>query len=283
MRQRFFLFSVLLTMVGACANPIKVNVSLQAPCYQPSALSGVSTYRVVVNDGETVLSEGQFSSDEHSGAAFDQLAFGENIQVSVEGWQGPNTPATVATPSAVVGRTLPMNLTAESGADDLELKVLTGTTNSFGTVTSDEGACQTIADVNGRHGHTSTYLPALNKVLLVGGAVVIPPTPHRKPLSSVELFDPLTGTFEKMPAMGQVRAYHTATLLDDGTVFIVGGFENVNGIQQPLGSWVRIDPTQTEAATAPRLGPWPGAGPRASHCNPFRATAFFGGYCRRLC
>ena len=241
--------TVVLFALAACGNPIKVDLSLQAPCDQTSALSGVSTYRIKVTDGDAVLSEGQYSSDDFGGAAFDDLAFGESIQVSIEGWQGPNTPATVATTSAVIGRTLPMNLTVESGVDAVSLKVLTGTTNSFGSATSDEGVCQTMAEINGRHGHTSTYLPSLNKVLLVGGAVVNPTNPEQEALlDSVELFDPATGTFERMAAMGQVRAYHTATLLEDGTVLIVGGFGNVNSIQQPLGSWVRIDPTQPEGS-----------------------------------
>ena len=246
-RLTFLTFCTLL--LAACSNPIKVDISLMTPCDQETALSGVSTYQIKIRDDGELMNEGQFSSEDSGVVAFEGLAFGSSVDVSVQGWLGPNTPATVATVSKVSGRTLPMDLSQESGADKVSLKVLTGMTNSFGKATGEDGSCQMLAESFGRHAHTSTFIPSLNKVLIVGGAVVNPANPAQEALlASVELFDPTTGTFEKLPDMDQARAYHTATLLADDTVLIVGGFGDVNGLRQPLGSWVRVAPTQTDGS-----------------------------------
>jgi hypothetical protein len=250
----------------ACSNPIKVGINLVTPCDQETALSGVSTYKVQVRDNGAVINEGQFSSEDTGVVAFEGLEFGSAIDVSVHGWPGPNTPATVATVSKVAGRTLPMELTAESGVDSVDLNVVTGMTHSFGRVTGDDGACKILAESNGRHAHSSTFLPGLNKVLIVGGAVVNPQNPAQEALlASVELFDPTTGTFENLPPMGQARAYHTATLLADNTVLVVGGFGDVNGLRQPLGSWMRIDPTQSDSTTIYTFGAMSSGQGRAHH------------------
>ena len=76
-----------------------------------------------------------------------------------------------------------------------------------------------------RFDHTATLLSD-GRVLIVGGFE----EGFLETLRTAEIFDPATQTFawvEDTMVVG--RASHTATLLDDGTVLIVGGSDGING------------------------------------------------------
>ena len=76
----------------------------------------------------------------------------------------------------------------------------------------------------GRSGHTATLLPN-GKVLVVGGYT----SRHANPdvvLDSVELYDPLTGHWTVGAGLAEARYFHTATLLTDGRVLVIGGRGN---------------------------------------------------------
>jgi Tol biopolymer transport system component len=72
----------------------------------------------------------------------------------------------------------------------------------------------------GRQEHTATLLPD-GRVLITGG--YWSDGSHWDVLSSVELYDPATGTFTSLGSMGEPRIEPTATLLNDGRVLIAGG------------------------------------------------------------
>jgi hypothetical protein len=55
-------------------------------------------------------------------------------------------------------------------------------------------------------------------------------------VSSVEIFDPNTGKFSDAGSMTIARAAHTATLLRDGRVLIVGGIDMTSTTAEELGS-----------------------------------------------
>ncbi len=74
--------------------------------------------------------------------------------------------------------------------------------------------------------HTATLLND-STVLLAGGSSVSGQTT----LNSAEIYDPVAGTFTLLPStLNTARAGHTATLLTNGQVLIVGGYDPATGI-----------------------------------------------------
>ena len=55
------------------------------------------------------------------------------------------------------------------------------------------------------------------KVLVAGGAF------DNAPLALAELYDPIARSWSSLPTMSVPRLHHTATLLADGRVLVVGG------------------------------------------------------------
>ena len=71
--------------------------------------------------------------------------------------------------------------------------------------------------------HTATLLQD-GRVLVVGGLPQpFVSSPDIETLKSAETFDPVIGSWAPASRMGLTRAGHTATLLSDGTVLVVGG------------------------------------------------------------
>ncbi|MGA9721705.1 MAG: kelch repeat-containing protein [Candidatus Binatus sp.] len=87
-----------------------------------------------------------------------------------------------------------------------------------------------------RAGQTITILRD-GRVVLTGG---VQNAGFRSQLASAEIYDPATGTFSATGSMSTPREGHTATILRDGRVLIVGG--SSNGVQT-LGSAEIYDPS----------------------------------------
>jgi uncharacterized protein (TIGR03437 family) len=86
-----------------------------------------------------------------------------------------------------------------------------------------------------RAGQTATLLPN-GKVLVAGGQSLLGTAPSA--LNSAELYDPETGAWTATGALNQARFNHTATLLPNGKVLIVGG----DAVSQVLNSAELYDP-----------------------------------------
>jgi hypothetical protein len=92
--------------------------------------------------------------------------------------------------------------------------------NGAGLYDSATGALSDTGNMTAnRGGHTATLL-ATGKVLIAGGADTDPTGTGQ---TSAELYDPGTSTFTQTGSMTVGRYLHTATLLQNGKVLIVGG------------------------------------------------------------
>ena len=114
---------------------------------------------------------------------------------------------------------------------------------------------QTGSMASPRSGHTATLLNS-GKVLVAGGTL---PTLGPPPPEIEELYDPATGVFAPTGTIVTPRSLDTATLLNDGTVLVVGGNQNVglNSFPPTLASAELYNPTtgaftQTGSMASPR-------------------------------
>ncbi len=74
-----------------------------------------------------------------------------------------------------------------------------------------------------RASHTATLLPD-GRVLVVGGSVVSTQASQGDVNDAgAEIYDPVANTWTRTPDMSVARSHHSATLLADGTVLVVGG------------------------------------------------------------
>ena len=97
----------------------------------------------------------------------------------------------------------------------------------------------------GRAWHTATRLSD-GRVVVVGGSTggsVGDPTAGSRSLASAKIYDPTTGAFAPTGSLATARARHTATLLADGRVLVVGGREERDGDAGKLASAELYDPT----------------------------------------
>src|SRR5271163_1168833 len=94
---------------------------------------------------------------------------------------------------------------------------------------SGTGAVAEIAAMHiARASHTSTLLPN-GKVLIAGGFAGS--GGEYNPYRTAELYDPNSGTFQSVAEMSIGRSGHTATLLKNGKVLIVGGWTGMNDLR----------------------------------------------------
>jgi Galactose oxidase, central domain len=94
-----------------------------------------------------------------------------------------------------------------------------------------------------RANHTATLLPD-GTVFVMGGAI---DPDGVGVLATAEAYDPETGSWTSSGKAGHARAGHTATLLADGTVLVVGGVgEFVNPTASVALSAERYDPELSE-------------------------------------
>lgn len=90
-------------------------------------------------------------------------------------------------------------------------------------------------------GHTATKL-SNGKILVIGG-ISLRADEVIKTVNKVSIFNPDSRTWENVARMNDDRAYHTATLLPDGKIVVIGGIQfNGNGNTSPVSKVEIYDP-----------------------------------------
>ena len=93
-----------------------------------------------------------------------------------------------------------------------------------------------------RRDHTATWIPS-NKVVIIGGSS------GTAALCSIEIWDPLVGTFQLLPvSLAFCRQDHTATLLPSGKILVAGGYDPAVGAALPAEL---VDPVAGVVMTVP--------------------------------
>jgi hypothetical protein len=120
-------------------------------------------------------------------------------------------------------------------------------------------AWTTVAPMNVmRSSHAATLL-ADGRVLVTGGSTVSSTAAKGYVNNtSAEIYDPVANTWTLTPPMSAARSHHTATLMGDGKVLVVGG-ENVGYL---VGSTAEIYDPVANSWAAPRVQP---LSPRSQH------------------
>ena len=127
----------------------------------------------------------------------------------------------------------------------INVNVILRKVNSFAPIVSAAAptTCQALRVP--RAGHTATLLKS-GKVFIVGGYNFKAGTAEKKALADAEIYNPSTGAFElakpiSIGAVGEFpRAYHTATLLQNGQVLIWGGESYGNGVNNTPNLWSQV-------------------------------------------
>ena len=106
-----------------------------------------------------------------------------------------------------------------TGDESLGFRAVTGKTETYDP---DTGAWSSTEDLSKASiGHTLTLLPD-GRVLAAGG--VHPTNRHYGAYSTTEIFDPASNSWSPGPELAQPRIHHSATLMPDGRVLLIGGF-----------------------------------------------------------
>ena len=106
-----------------------------------------------------------------------------------------------------------------TGDKSLDFRAVTGKAETYDP---DTGSWSSTEDMSKTStGHTLTLLPD-GRVLAAGG--VHPTNRHFGAYSTTEIFDPAANSWSPGPELSQPRIRHSATLMPDGRVLLIGGF-----------------------------------------------------------
>lgn len=247
---------------GGCSKLVGVDLTVVEPCGQEGRTrNGVNSF-LLQSTGSTADGAVSFVANDQASIA---VGLGDKVTMTLAGFTaditvGANPTQPTAQP-VVIGRTMPLSVTEST--QDVEATLQLGLVDTFGGPRAADDTCSQLDNgqpVAGRHAHTATFIPVVNKVLIAGGAVFNADGSETF-LRTAELYDPATGAFAALPDLPGPRAYHTATALPDGRVVIAGGLSPINQAVSAIISGLIVDVSAVDAPYADiQLGE-----PRAHH------------------
>ena len=223
--------------LAACSDETSSSVSVDIAVFHPQAegianFADLSEVRVaaIQRSNRQVLADASYGVESGKGN-LPEIPFGRDLQVVVEGEDAAGIPI-------VRGQSVPFNLLP--GDTSLTIGVLTSTIGTFhhaATLLQESDGTRDVLPVNfhfaeGRAGSSITRLRD-GRVVVLGGATLTPDgqktdgIPGELGVATVldraEIYNPASGMFAPLSPMTFPRAFHTATLLDDGRILVVGG------------------------------------------------------------
>jgi hypothetical protein len=223
---------------GGCTKAIDVNVVLVDPCNQHAVAS--VDYIKLEPRGTGIDSAGLTTVVEvkQSSARGIKIPLAPDFQLIATGHKMDYN-----TPPAAIGESAKTDLRNQSNA--VSIRVPFALVDSFYKTTQLDAPTQCTSLGTGRFGETATFLPDIGRVLVVGGANITDDAsgPTLSYPRLIEMYNPTTGAFDSVAdfASGGARAFHTATLLQDGRVLIAGGEALVQASPASLKSALIID------------------------------------------
>jgi len=231
---------------------------------------GVGLMRVAVSRASLLISDEFFTFDKSLGRSLDDIPFGANLQVTIEGWSAVSDPATgTLSPSQLLSRGRSARFSMAEDGDSITLQIPLSRLSTFAytsQVGTSTGATATSL-ARGRFGHTVTRLYD-GRVLISGGLAF--KDGHQGDFTNgnqlselyrdAELYDPRSGAFLPTGNLASARAFHAATYLPptvtcpnpagspatciapQGLVVISGGLSSSGGAAQSANSIEVYDP-----------------------------------------
>jgi hypothetical protein len=225
-----FAVAALGVLGGCAARPPAVELRTEA-CSGTPALKGAHYLRWRVT-GEGMQPLEHFTPVDEGAAGVPALPPGKGRVLEVRGYTAlPRMGGKVV----AVGRSHPFEVT---GGEAPSVAIVLRRVGEFSRPRLAQGC---VGLTEARAGHTATLLED-GRVLLAGG-VQLGVEGGLSTVSAVEVFDPVSGTLERQPALDSARAFHTATRLPGGEVLLVGGEEETGAGPRPLKSARVLDVT----------------------------------------
>ncbi|MBI4817349.1 MAG: hypothetical protein HY791_13885 [Deltaproteobacteria bacterium] len=224
----------LLALTYACSSPVQVDVQLVNPCNR-DVIDTVEFLKFQPR-GQDIDSAGLTTITEVGDrqASPIEIPRARDFQLVATGHSGG-----FDTPPSAIGVSSIQDLS--EAEDTVTIRVPFAAVDQFYRTTSLATPEECTSMQVARYGASATTLQD-GRVLIVGGAKV--ESDVLEFVRTIEMYDPATGSFDAVGSLPSTleRAFHSATLLDDGRVLIAGGQAWIDDAQMSaLKTAVMID------------------------------------------